>query len=202
LRPAAAVVAGSLALLACASPALADEEKPAQEEAKPKSGAAYGRFGLGYDRSSLFLGQPDAISSWGIPAYGQFGARVSEHFAVGGDVVLQAGSTDYGISMYRVAPGAAFEFRSGPLFLTLGPHAVWFGAQRKSNGPANGGFPVADPMLWRLGAGVHGMLGVDVGVVGHLGVFAGVRADIDALVDMSDAAPNGSVFGVVGLSFH
>ncbi len=200
-RSAAAWIAGAI-LLSSASPALADEQ-PAKNEPAQDS-RAWGRIGIGYDRSSLFVGSPDSLPGWGIPVFGQMGGRLSDHIALGGDLVVQAGSSDHGIAMYRVAPGASFEFRAGPAFLSLGPHAVWFGAERVSEGQASGGFLPAEPLLWRLGVGAHAMAGVDLGLVGNAGVFIGIRADIDALVSVSqsEAAPNGNAFAVIGVSFR
>jgi len=105
--------------------------------------------------------------------------------------------------MSRVVLGASAEARLGPMFFSLGPHAVWFGAWRKSSGRSNSsGLLDEESLLWRLGVGGHAMLGVDLAVAKQFGMFAGVRGDIDALVGSSKAAPNGAMLGVMGVSFR
>jgi hypothetical protein len=196
-----AVTASIAALMLLSSTAHADEQRP--EEPKKES-RLFGRFGAGYERGQLFLGSSDPRPDHGVPLLAQLGGRFSESLAGSGELVFTPGASDHGISMYRVALGASLELRQGPVFFSFGPHAVWFGASRKSSGRAGSGFVDEEPLLWRVGPGAHAMLGIDVPVARGFGVFAGVRGDVDALLSLSpmEAAPNGSVLGVLGVSFR
>ena len=74
-------------------------------------------------------------------------------------------------------------------------HATWFGARRNTR--------IGDDVIWRLGGGVHTIVGVDVHATKRLGAFIAFRADADALVSLgAPIVPFGTVTGVVGLSFH
>lgn len=166
------------------------EVREAPPVAKP---SLFVRAGAGIGRGALFVGSDHAREASRIPAVIEGGVLIRPHIGVSVGLFGEAGSSERGVSMTRVAGGGSFEVHYGPVFLGLGPHLSWFGATRKTNGD----------LLWRLGFGVHAMVGADVHLAPHVGIFTAVRVDGDALVKLGEpTAPWISATGVVGMSFE
>lgn len=178
------------------------EAAEVREAEPPKPTDFFVRAGAGIGRGQLFLGSANAREASRIPLAFEVGKMVSQQVGVSALALVEPGRTDHGIAMTRVVIGGSCEFHFGPLFLGGGPHATWFGATRKSAGPA-GSFEAAESVIWRLGLGMHAMVGVDIHATKHGGIFTAVRADADALLAItSTPVPYGSVSGVIGLSFY
>lgn len=185
--------------------AVAANDRDADAEPEPAAHAEpsfFVRAGAGVGRGELFLGSDHPRPAARVPLSLEAGMMFLDHLGAAASLVVEPGRSDHGIAMTRIAFGGTFEAHLGPVFAGVGPHAVWFGATRKSHGP-NGGFLEPEPVLWRLGMGAHAMLGIDIRALSHAGVFTAVRGDLDALVALgSTPVPWGSVTGVVGLSFY
>lgn len=196
------IVAPVLLAAAVAAGDATNEPDAAEEPPAHPEPAVFVRAGAGVGRGELFLASDHGRPSARVPLSVEAGLMFLEHLGASASLVVEPGRSDHGIAMTRVAFGGTFEAHLGPVFAGVGPHLVWFGATRKSHGP-NGGFLEPEPVLWRLGAGGHAMLGLDVHALPHAGVFTAVRGDVDALVSLgSTTVPYGSVTGVVGLSFY
>ncbi len=191
----------ALPVLLAAAVAASDADVAPEAPPRPEP-AFFVRAGAGVGRGELFLASDHRRPASRVPLSLEGGMMVFEHIAASASLVIEPGRSDHGIAMTRVALGGTFEAHLGPVFAGVGPHAVWFGASRKSHGPTLG-FMEPEPVLWRLGMGAHAMLGLDVHALSHAGIFTAVRGDVDALVSLGGTpVPYGSVTGVVGLSFY
>jgi hypothetical protein len=170
------------------------EAPPSEVSPRPRvfTDDLFARAGAGIGRAELFLGREASRPSSRLAFDLTLGLRTKPPFAAVGTITVDTGDSDHGVKMRRVTAGGGVEFQSGVFFADLGPHALWFGARRVTG---------AGDLLWRLGIGIHAMVGVRLPILSPLGVFVGVRGDADVLVGAS-FHNYGSVAALAGVAFR
>ncbi len=135
---------------------------------------------LGVGRGQLFTG-PLAVESTRVPLRMAFGARVMHRLEItAAELVLERGTTENGVSVPRVALGAAAAYAPFErLHLGLGVHGGAHFVVRKSS-LEPGPYGASAPVLFRLAVGTSASATVDVvPLAEHHWVTVSVRGEVD-----------------------